>query len=120
MSSGLIKLHVDGWERKDGWSILNIQERPGVDYVGTCVDLSFLGDGSCAEVYASHVLEHLSYQEEQQLALQEIYRVLAPGGRLRVSVPNLRTLCTAFLDPQLVPGTDQRHADHVRRTDGRL
>ena len=37
------------------------------------------------------VLEHLQY-EEQPRALGELYRVLAPGGELLVSIPNLAHL----------------------------
>ena len=37
------------------------------------------------------VLEHLAY-EDQPKALAELYRVLAPGGELLVSVPNLAHL----------------------------
>lgn len=44
-------------------------------------------DGSVAEVYASHVLEHLS-RADAQAAVAEWKRVLAPGGRLRIAVPD--------------------------------
>jgi predicted SAM-dependent methyltransferase len=97
----VIKLHIGGTQAKEGWSILNIQPGPGVDYVGTCEDLSFLGDGSCSEVYASHVLEHVSYQKKLQASFKELYRVLAPGGRLRLSVPNFELLCGMFLGKDL-------------------
>jgi predicted SAM-dependent methyltransferase len=94
-----IKLHIGGEVRKEGWAILNIAPAPYVDYVGHCKDLSFLADGSCTEVYASHVLEHLGYDGELQAALKEINRVLAPSGRLRASVPDLEILCRLFLHP---------------------
>jgi predicted SAM-dependent methyltransferase len=97
--SGKIKLHIGGQTPKEGWSILDIQAGPGVDYVGSCVDLSFLADGSCAEVYASHVLEHLSYNVDLPRAVKEIHRVLEPGGRFRVSVPDLAMLCRLFSRP---------------------
>jgi predicted SAM-dependent methyltransferase len=96
-----IKLHIGGWEQREGWSILDALPGPIVDYVGNCSDLSFLPDGSCAEVYASHVLEHLGYNGELQKTLLGIHRVLKPGGRLRVSVPDLETLCRLFVQPTL-------------------
>jgi len=39
-------------------------------------------------VYTSHLLEHLS-QETVYFTLREIYRILKPGGGLRISVPNI-------------------------------
>ncbi|MBL8631034.1 MAG: methyltransferase domain-containing protein [Rhodospirillaceae bacterium] len=95
-----IKLHIGGTERREGWAILNIVPGPHVDYIGHCKDLSFLANESCAEVYASHVLEHLGYNGEIQLALKEACRVLKPGGRIRVSVPDLEILCRLFIHPK--------------------
>jgi predicted SAM-dependent methyltransferase len=94
-----IKLHIGGIEKHDGWAILDALPGPIVDYVGNCNDLSFLADESCCEVYASHVLEHLGYNGELQKTLKGIHRILRPAGRLRVSVPDLETLCRLFLHP---------------------
>jgi predicted SAM-dependent methyltransferase len=95
------KLHIGGWEKRDGWMILDAVPGPVVDHVGNCNDLSFLGDASCSEVYASHVLEHLAYDGELQNTLASIYRILKPGGRFCASVPDLEILCRWFLHPQL-------------------
>ena len=103
-----IKLHIGGWEKREGWVILDPLPGPVVDYVGSCTDLSFLPDASCAEVYASHVLEHLGYDSELPKALAGIYRVLKPGGRLRAAVPDLEMLCRLFLEPPL-SGDDRFH-----------
>ena len=89
----LIKLHIGGRTPKEGWKILNIQPGPGVDFVGDCMDLSRFGDQSIAEIYLSHVLEHLDYQKEVHRALRECRRVLVPGGRLMIGVPDLDVLC---------------------------
>ena len=96
-----IKLHIGGREKRDGWAILDATPGPGVDYVGNCTDLSFLPAASCVEVYASHVLEHLGYDRELPNTLAGIHRVLKPGGRLCVSVPDLEILCRLFLEPSL-------------------
>lgn len=51
----------------------------------------------CAEVVvASHVLEHLNFFEELPVVLGEIHRVLAPGGLLRLAVPDLELLAKAY------------------------
>ncbi|MDH3584596.1 MAG: methyltransferase domain-containing protein, partial [Phycisphaerae bacterium] len=99
----VLRLHIGGREAKQGWKILNIQDGPGVDFVGNCVDLSQFPDGSVAEIYASHVVEHLGYQQELPKALAEFHRVLRPGGRALISVPDLELLCRMFLHPELKP-----------------
>ncbi len=97
----LIKLHIGGELRKNGWKILNIQPGDHVDYVGDCLDLSRFENSSVAELYLSHVFEHLNYHREQQLALSEFKRVLAPGGRLMIGVPDLDVLAHLFVAPFL-------------------
>jgi predicted SAM-dependent methyltransferase len=92
-----MRLHVGGETRKDGWINLNIQPGPSVDLVGTCTDLAQIADASVEEIYASHVLEHLSYVDELHKALAEFHRVLVPGGRLMASVPDFALLCRLFL-----------------------
>jgi predicted SAM-dependent methyltransferase len=96
-----IKLHIGGQEKREGWTILDARLGPIVDHIGNCNDLSFLANESCSEVYASHVLEHLAYDGELMRTLISIRRVLKPAGRLRVSVPDLETLCRLFLHPAL-------------------
>jgi predicted SAM-dependent methyltransferase len=93
-----LQLHLGGWEVKEGWTIVNVEDRPGVDVRSTITDLSMFPDGSAVEVYASHVYEHLGYQEELPKAFAEAKRVLMPGGRLRIAVPDLEVLCGLFLN----------------------
>jgi predicted SAM-dependent methyltransferase len=98
-----MRLHIGGDVRKDGWTVLNVQPGPHVDIVGSCTDLSMIADGVAEDVYASHVLEHLSYTQELPKALAEIFRVLQPGGRFYAAVPDFELLCRLFLHPQAQP-----------------
>lgn len=45
-------------------------------------------DNSVDEIRASHILEHLSFGDASK-AMEEWTRVLKPGGRIRVSVPDV-------------------------------
>jgi predicted SAM-dependent methyltransferase len=94
-----LRLHVGGKIPKEGWKIFSIQPGPNVDYVGNCLDLSQFADNSVTEIYASHVLEHLNYHDEIRRALQGFRRVLQPGGRIMIGVPDLDTLCSMLLAP---------------------
>jgi len=94
-----LRLHVGGKQVREGWKILNIQPGPDVDYVGDCTELGQFADGSVQELYASHVLEHLSYKALPR-ALSEFCRVLRAGGKVMISVPDFEILCRQFLDPR--------------------
>jgi predicted SAM-dependent methyltransferase len=102
MTAGL-RLHIGGIQAHPDWKIFNIQPGPGVDFVGACTNLSMFADGSIAEIYASHVLEHLGYVAELPLALSEMRRVLAPGASIRISVPDLDVLAALLCDPATLP-----------------
>jgi SAM-dependent methyltransferase len=52
-------------------------------------------DGEAHAVFASHVLEHL-YREEGQQLIRESFRVLCPGGVLRVIVPDLEAIIREY------------------------
>ena len=96
----MFRLHVGGRETKSGWQILNIQPGAGVDYVGDIQDLSQFAAESCDEIYASHVLEHVSIARVLP-TLQGFHRILKPGGRIMIYVPDLETLCRLFIHPEM-------------------
>lgn len=93
-----MKLHIGGETVKDGWKILNIQPKDGVDFIGTITDLGQFKDDSIEEIYASHVFEHV-LQKDTLNTLIGIHRILKKGGKLYISVPDLETLCHIFVDP---------------------
>ena len=101
LPAGPLRLHIGGQTAHPDWKILDVLPGPHVDFTGNCTDLSQFPDDSITEIYASHVLEHLGYMRELPHALDEFHRVLAPGATLRVSVPDLATLCALFADPAL-------------------
>lgn len=66
---------------------LTVDLRDGADIVADCSNLSFAEDKSVESIYASNILEHWAMDRTVEV-LREWRRVLIPGGKLYVSVPN--------------------------------
>jgi SAM-dependent methyltransferase len=60
-------------------------------------------DASARAVYSSHLLEHLTIDEGRRF-LRECHRVLAPGGVVRIVVPDLRACIDRYLEGKLDAG----------------
>jgi len=91
------KLLIGGMRRVDGWEILNAIPGPNVDHLCNANDLSQFNDGTFSEIYASHVVEHLDYKDELVSTLKEWWRVMKPGGKVYISVPDLDILAELIL-----------------------
>jgi len=59
-------------------------------------------DGTVDEVYASHVLEHI-HHSKTLTTIKEWVRVLKPGGRLRIAVPNIEQVIKKFQAGDIPP-----------------
>ena len=76
-----------------------------LDIDPTCPDLNFccsfddipVQSNSFDELLSVHSIEHISWRKTVP-TLKEWYRVLKPGGKLRIECPNLRWICQAYLD----------------------
>lgn len=78
----------DTGEQWAGYQItrLDIDPATSPDVVASMTDMGAIGPFDA--VYCSHALEHL-YPHEVPIALSEFHRVLKPGGRAIVLVPDL-------------------------------
>lgn len=56
-----------------------------------------LADGSAAGIKIEHFAEHLEPREELPAVLEACHRVLAPGGVLRIAVPDAERFIRAYL-----------------------
>tara|TARA_Y100000593_G_scaffold80715_1_gene150733 strand:- start:683 stop:1222 length:540 start_codon:yes stop_codon:yes gene_type:complete len=79
-------VHIDGgdYPHLDSKDIFNLP------YEDNSVDL----------IYASHVIEYFN-REEVKGVLNEWIRVLKPGGKLRLAVPNFEELSILYLDNKI-------------------
>lgn len=101
------KLHIGGQVRTVGWEVLDVNPGPCVDHVGNADDLQRFSNDTFSELYASHVLEHFDYVNQLVAVLKEWRRVLAPGGTLYVSVPDLDVLAQLFVDRESLSFKDR-------------
>jgi len=84
--SGLKINFGSGSKTKEGF--VNVDLSPHADLR---VDLRRpipLEDNTCALLFTEHFVEHLSYPEGAEMFFRECYRVIEPGGQLKVSVPD--------------------------------
>lgn len=92
------RLHIGcGGKLIAGW--LNTDTKPGVGPDGV-VDLYQLGNlpsGVFSAAYSSHALEHCWPQDNVEI-LGHLFRVLMPGGSLRLSVPDIRLIVKNCVD----------------------
>lgn len=93
-----MRLHIGGTEVRQGWQILDARPGRGVGYRGDVRDLTSFRDNSYSEVYCSHVLEHVALKDMDR-TLRGLHRILVPGGKAYISVPDMDALCRLFLDP---------------------
>jgi predicted SAM-dependent methyltransferase len=96
------RLHIGGQVRTPGWEVLDANAGLCVDHVANASDLRCFEDGAFEQIYASHVVEHFDYQEQLVETLKGWCRILAPGGTLCVSVPDLDVLAQLFLNRSLL------------------
>ncbi len=86
---GCGKRVIPGWTHVDVVDLPHIQLRHAVDF------LPMIADGTASVVYACHVLEHFMRREVPRV-LYEWHRVLAPGGVLRLAVPDFEAIVKVY------------------------
>ena len=77
---------------------LDIVALEGVDIVCDIQDGLPFEDNRFEEVYASYVLCQIADRDKFKFVMNSIWRVLKPGGILKLKVPDARNPC-AFQDP---------------------
>lgn len=92
-----------------GWLNLDVVALPGVQLVWDLENLPYpIPDGCVERIEASHVLEHvLAFMP----LMEELHRILAPGGILHVKAPYYKST-NAFDDPTHVRFFTERTMDY--------
>jgi len=94
-----MKLDICGGNTKIFKDFLNVDGKPGprVDIVADIRKPLPFKDGEAEEILSCATLEHLLISQTLRL-VSEFYRILQPGGKLTVAVPDLRKICLAYVD----------------------
>ena len=83
-----------GSSRLQGWLNTDIEPGEGLAYVDATQRFPF-EDASIHYIFSEHVIEHLAYDEGKTM-IAEAYRVLVPGGKMRISTPDLMQFIALF------------------------
>lgn len=84
------------------WREIRLDIDPAVrpDIVSSITDMRPVASDSIDAVWSSHNLEHI-HRHEVPLALGEFLRVLKPGGRLLITLPDLRQIAELIVADRL-------------------
>ena len=86
-----------GYHVLDGWLSADIKPtRQDVLRLDATRKYPF-GDQTFDYVYSQHMIEHISYQQGQQM-LRECFRILKDDGKIRIATPDLLYLISLYQD----------------------
>ena len=90
-----LQLHIGcGPGHLPGW--INIDVHPAPLSLNVLLGLP-VPDGSVRRVFISHMLEHLFFPRDVTSLLAELRRAMAPGGLLRIVVPDIEQCIKAYV-----------------------
>jgi len=93
-----VRLHLGaGGVNFNGWINIDYSFRVKPDVALNLTRPLPLKDNCAAFIYTEDFLEHLDYEDGRAL-LRECYRLLAPGGVLRVLTPDLNIVARQYLE----------------------
>ena len=98
------KLHLGcGKKYIPGFFHIDILDYPHIDKKALVTDLHFIESGQVELIYAAHLLEHFG-RDEFLKVLAEWFRVLAPGGVLRLAVPDFGAVAKLYVSGEIEGG----------------
>ncbi len=98
--SDQFKVNIGSGDKKmPGVINLDLRVLPKTDLGGTVASLPF-ANNSIEAIICSDVLEHVP-RHQLMAVLFEIHRVLKPNGYVKIKMPNLRALATAYVEGKI-------------------
>lgn len=97
-----------GYDNKEGWINVDVDPASGADVCADALEyVSAQRASSIDEIYAGHFLEHLYYEDAEHF-LRDCHRVLRPGARIGIVVPDTNAIMRSYLE-------DRRDLDQLCR-----
>lgn len=94
----MLKLHLGCGEKYiPGWFHIDVCHLPHINLVHAVDRLPMIEDDSVDEIYSCHVFEHFTSQQAPDV-LNEWHRILKPGARMRIAVPDFESLAKYYLE----------------------
>ena len=91
-----MKLHLGCWHRViPGWVHVDECNMPHIDFKTNIGKLNMFEDATADIIYVSHAFEYFDSQEANNV-LMEWNRILKPGGKLRLAVPDFDKLVSVY------------------------
>jgi len=113
-----LKLNIgSGPYGREGWVNIDAFPAPGVNCIYDCRKHLPFPNQSVSAIFSEHFVEHIDYTEELPYFLSECYRVLEPGGVIRIIVPDggkyLKAYCKEGWDELIeMRPLNQNHTDY--------
>lgn len=96
--SGIVRIELgSGPHGEHGYTHVDAVKIGNVDIEADIRSLGWLTNDSVDELYSAHAVEHISYTIID-VVLKEWCRVLKPGGKFTVKMPDLDFLCRAYVE----------------------
>lgn len=101
IDKSLIKLHLGcGTAYKNGWINIDNNSDNNINKLDINWDLRNplpFPDNSVDYIFNEHFLEHLTVEEGIK-SIKDFYRVLKPGGVMRIAMPDLESIVSEYLN----------------------
>lgn len=98
----MIKLHLGcGKVYIPGFIHIDLEDYKHIDYNHNISNLEIYEDNTIDLIYCCHALEYFD-RNDAEIALKEWYRVLKPGGVLRLAVPDFEAIVSLYLNGSLM------------------
>ena len=92
-----LNVEIGGHRGRKGWVNLDHDSKYAAEPLDLMFDELPFKDKSVDFFYMANVIEHIPYCKVNEV-LRKLYAKLKPGGRLRLTTPDLRAYCQAYIN----------------------